>query len=180
MKSLDRLLLIIYLLALTCVAGIFLAFPFGFVSFETAKYILHGAFADDKWYYFIGTILLIIFNIKLIFGLIYGDSTRKAGVVRYTSEGEVNISFDTIKSLVVKAAGQSRGIKDINVMIKPGKDNINILIKVMVFPDINIPQTVREVQENVKNYVQGITEVPVGEVKVMVMDIASSTRLRIE
>jgi uncharacterized alkaline shock family protein YloU len=180
MKSIDKLLLSVYLLALTALFAVFVVITFRPVPYGYAINVLDSIFGTYKWGYLLGALLLILLNIKLLIGLFIGDKIKRLGVVRYTAEGEINISFDTIKSLVLKTAGGTKGIRDMTVMVKPGKENINIYIKTLILPDTNIPQTVKDMQDNVKTYIQAITEIPVGEVRVMVMDVASSTKLRVE
>jgi uncharacterized alkaline shock family protein YloU len=181
MKNTDKFLLFIYLIAITCLAGLVILIPFGlFIPYSMAIKVVENNFYTYRWAFFALGLVFILLNVKLLIGLLIGDRTGRLGIVKYTSEGEVNISFETIKSLVLKTVSGVKGIKDVNVMVKPGKENINIFIKALILPDTNIPQTVKEVQEGVKNYIQTITEVPVGEVKVMVTDIASSSKLRVE
>lgn len=181
MKNADKVLLFIYLIALTFLVGAVIVVPFGlYMPYSLAVRIVESSLYTYRWIYLALGLVLILLNVKLLIGLLLGDRMGRVGIVKYTSEGEVNISFDTIKSLVLKIVGGIKGIKDVNVMVKPGKENINIFIKALILPDTNIPQTVKEVQESVKNYIETITEVPVGEVKVMVTDIASSSKLRVE
>jgi uncharacterized alkaline shock family protein YloU len=180
MKAADKLIMVVYLVGLTCLLTIFIILPFGLVSYDFSTRLVDGVFRDYKWYYFIGAIILILLNIKLLVALFFDDNVKRMGVIKYTSEGEINISFETIKSLVIKTASEAKGVKDIKVMIKPGKDNINILLKAQIMPDINIPQTIKIVQENVKSYIETIAEIPVGEVKVMITSIVTSTKLRLD
>jgi uncharacterized alkaline shock family protein YloU len=180
-KNADKVLIFVYLIALTFLIGAVIVIPFGlFMPYSLAIRTVEGSLYTYRWVYLAAGLVLILLNIKLLIGILIGDRIGRLGIVKYTSEGEVNISFDTIKSLVLKTVSGIKGIKDVNVMVKPGKENINIFIKALILPDTNIPQTVKEVQESVKNYIQIITEVPVGEVKVMVTDLASSSKLRVE
>ena len=180
MKATDKLIMFVYLVGLTCLLAVFIILPFGFISYDFCASFINGVFRNYKWYYFIGAITLIILNIKLIIVLIFDDNIKRSGVIKYTSEGEINISFETIKALVIRTASEAKGVKDIKVMIKPGKDNINILLTTQIMPDINIPQTIKIVQENVKSYVEAITEIPIGEIKVMVTSVVTSNKLRLD
>lgn len=176
MNSTDRLLLAIYMILLSAVYGFFLVVPFGVISVG----FIYDMLEKYQWYCFAGALLLIILNIKLLVGIINGDRVKKFGVIKYTEGGEVNISNDAIKSMVVKVASEIKGIKDIKVLIKPDKDKVNILIKTYIMPDINIPATVKDIQENVKKYVEAVAEIPIGEVKVTIVDVSSATKLRVQ
>lgn len=178
MKTVDKLFLLLYLLLLTAIL-VFAAFiPTGYISTDLVETIVYGL--QNGWIVSVIALILVVVNLVFMAALFRGNKVQKFGVVKLTSAGEINISNETIRSLVLKTAGQIKGVRDIKVMIRPGRDNIGIHIKVLILPDINIPQTVKEMQETVKAYVETVAEVPVGEVKVAVMDVASGTKLRVE
>lgn len=177
MKGLDRFLFIIYFIALTCLFVFVALIPF---TSPVDIYNLPALFVTYKWYILLGTILLILFNIRLIIMVAFPSGRKKFAVVKYTSDGEVNISNDTIKSLVTKTVSQVKAVKECKVFIRPNNEKIDILIKAMIMPDINIPQTIKKMQEDVRLYVEMTTEIPVGEVKVHVVDVASGGKLRLE
>jgi uncharacterized alkaline shock family protein YloU len=180
LKYTDKFLLFLYLVGTIGLFSIFVILPTGYIDEETANNVFSGMMSTSKWYYFTAAIILILIAIRFIVVLFKGSSERTFGIVKYTSDGEVNISNETIKSLVMKTINQVKGVRDSSVWIKPGEDKINILIKTLIMPDVNIPQTVKEIQENVRKYIEMIAEIPVGEVKVVILDIASGTKLRLE
>jgi uncharacterized alkaline shock family protein YloU len=179
-KNGDKILLVLYLIVTTCLFGVFLVLPWGYLSDDLIKSVLQGILFDYKWYYFAAALVLIIVNIRLFIAVISGNRTRNFGIIRSTENGEVNISYETIKSLVMKTISSVKGAKDTKVFIYPGQESIKIMIKTYIMSDINIPQTVKEIQENVKRYVEAIAEVPVGEVKVSIIDVAPVSKLRLE
>ncbi|QCX32699.1 alkaline shock response membrane anchor protein AmaP [Caloramator sp. E03] len=180
MNSLNKFLLILYIIALTCFYGLLMLMPLNYVNYNRALQFLNNLYGVYKWYYFIILLLLIIINMYFIISIFIGSRSPKIGVLKSMPEGDMYISNETIKSLVLKTIEQTKGIKDAKVFVKPGKDNMNILIKALVVPDINIPSTIKNVQENVKNYIENIAEIPVGEIKVVIEDIAQNTKLRFE
>lgn len=136
---------------------------------------------DTKWYTLIGGIVLILVNLRFLMSLISAqDSYDRFQIVKLTDNGEINISNETIKSLALKTISEIKGVRDPKIFIKPENDKININIKVFIMPDVNIPSVVGEIQNRVKTYIESIVEVPVGEIRVSVIDIASSTKLRLE
>lgn len=180
MKSTDKFVIFLYTAGLTVVFALFLAVPLHYVSTGEINTAVNEMYTTYRWYYFAGAILLILLNIRVIATLFYSEDGKRLGVIKYTNDGEINISNDTIKALALKTASEVRGLREIRVMIKPGKDNINIMIRALIMPDLNIPQTVKEVQEKVKGYLEAVAEIPVGEVKVLVENLASGTKLRVK
>lgn len=175
MNITDRIIMFFYLIGTTCLFGLLLVFPFGYIPYENVKGIIDGMF-DTKYYIVVG-ILLILLNLKLLAGLFAKDRASSIGVVKLTADGEINITNDTLKSLVLKTANNVRGVRDVRVIIRPGKEKLNIVLKVLILPDVNIPETVKELQASVKSYIETIAEIPVGDVRVIVQDLTSATKL---
>ncbi|SKA81975.1 Uncharacterized conserved protein YloU, alkaline shock protein (Asp23) family [Caloramator quimbayensis] len=180
MNSLNKFILILYILGLTCLYVLFMLIPLNYVSYSQVIQYLNDLYGAYKWYYLTGTVLLIILNIYIIASLFKGSESSKLGVLKSMPEGDMYISNETIKSLVLKTVSQTKGVKDVKVFVKPGRDNMNILIKALILPDINIPNTIKQIQENIRTYIENVAEIPVGEIKVVVEDIAQSTKLRFE
>lgn len=180
MKNTDKLLLVIYILTAIMLSIFCIILPFEVIPGISLDSIFNDLNGSDRWYYIIGIIVFLFWSIYLLFALFKGENNKNFGIVKYTSEGEINISNETIKSLAMKTIGQIKGVKESKVFINPGADKVNILVKTLVMPDINIPNTVKEIQESVRQYIELIAEVPVGEIKVIVVDVASGTRLRLE
>lgn len=180
MKNMDKLLLVIYILTAIILSIFCIVLPFDVIPGISLNSIFNDLNDSNRWYYIIGIVIFLFWSIYLLFALFKGENKKSFGIVKYTSEGEINISNETIRSLVMKTIGQIKGVKESKVFINPGTDKVNILVKTLVMPDINIPNTVKEIQESVRQYIELIAEVPVGEIKVIIVDVASGTRLRLE
>lgn len=180
MNSLNKFILILYIIGLTCLYVLFMLLPLNYAPYNQVIQYLNGLYGAYKWYYLTGAVLLIILNIYIIVSLFKGSGTSKLGVLKSMPDGDMYISNETIKSLVLKTVSQTKGVKDVKVFVRPGNDKMNILIKVLVIPDINIPNTIKEIQGNIRLYIESVAEIPVGEIKVVVEDIAQSTKLRFE
>lgn len=180
MKSSDKVLLFLFLIATACIFGVFIVLPTGYITDEAAAFVFEGIIGAYKWYYFAAAVLFMIVVIRLLIAVFTGNKARNFGIIRSTENGEVNISYETLKSLVVKTIANVKGVKDSKVLIYPAEDKIKIMIRTYIVSDVNIPQTVKEIQENVKAYIEAIAEVPVGEVKVSIIDVAPVAKLRLE
>lgn len=180
MKSADKVLLVLFLIISAGIFGIFIVLPTGYINSDTAALVFEGIIGEYKWYYFGAAVLLLVVVIRLLIGTFTGNRASNFGIIRNTENGEVNISYETIKSLVMKTISNVKGVKDSKVLIYPSEDKIKVLIKTYVISDVNIPQATREIQESVKAYIEAIAEVPVGEVKVSIVDVAPATKLRLE
>lgn len=180
MRVEDKLIVFLYILIISAISVAFIIFPFDRGFYQTVVDMIQNEMYDYIWIGFAIAVILLAVSVKLIAGLIGVGSKSRYGIVKNTDEGELFISNDTIKAMVVKVASEARGIKDIVVYIKPEKENLTIMLKASIMPDVNIPETVKQIQMNVKNNIETIAEVPVGEVKVMISGIATSTKLRMQ
>lgn len=180
MKSFDRALLVLFLIVSVCIFGIFIVLPTGYIPYDITASVFEGILNEYKWYCFAAAMLLLILAIRLLIAAFTGNRTKSFGIIRSTENGEVNISYETLRSLVMKTISSVKGVKDSKVLIYPCEDKVKILIRTYIISDVNIPQAVREIQENVKAYIEAIAEVPVGEVKVSIMDVAPAAKLRLE
>ncbi|MCX7903958.1 MAG: alkaline shock response membrane anchor protein AmaP [Caloramator sp.] len=177
MNSLNKFVLFFYLVVISILAFIIGLMPLNIISND---FII--SFVKDTTKNLYATIFaFIVLAINLIIMLnLFKKENFKLGVSRYTSEGELIISNEAIKSLISKSLSDIKGLKEFKVFLKPNKDKLSVLIKAIVFPDYNIPNLVFQVQTATKTYLESIAEIPVAEVKVVVDEIASNTKLRME
>lgn len=128
---------------------------------------------------YVGLILagLILLGLVILFYIFKRDN-KNYYITKFTSEGEINITYETIKSIALRAASQVRGLKEVKVYVRPSGDKLNLLIKVLILPELNIPQTTTEIQRLVKNQIESVAEIPVGDVKVVVENLVVTTKLR--
>lgn len=180
-KTFNKAVAFIYLLVIGAICVFFIAAPIEQSLYTDAIEILTTVFNKPyRWYAFAGAILLMVLTIKVILGFLGLVGHKNYGVIKPTENGEVFISVDTLKSIALQALSSIKGIRDITVYIHPGRESVSILIKASVLPDINIPQISSEMQVNVKNYIQNIAEVPVGEVKISITALSASPVMRVD
>lgn len=122
--------------------------------------------------------LLIIIGFRLIYACIKRAPIPKA-VVHELKLGQVHITLPAIEGLVTKAVRNIDGIKEVKPQIIPTPTGIEIVLKIIVTPDINIPQISEQIQQNVKDYILEVTGITAQNVKVLVENI-STNRPRVE
>lgn len=180
-KTFDKAVSFIYLLIIGALCVFFIAAPFEQSLYTDATDFVLSTFARPyRWYAFACALLILVLTLKVILGFLGIGGHKNYGVVKPTENGEIFISVDTLKSVVLKALSSIKGIKVIAVYVRPGRESVSILIKASVLPDINIPQVSSEMQVSVKNYIQNIAEVPVGEVKISITEMSAGPAMRVE
>ena len=166
-----RSLMIIFALLYILTAIFTIIVAFNFQVLTDTYYFLDRL---DRNSFFIGAvivsvILLLSAFIFLILGMKRGKD--KKYVSRSTNNGEVRISFVTIKNLVTNVAGSFNVLKNIDVSILNDSENISIAIKSHVLPGVSIPDLIDQVQEKVKISVEESMGISVNDVKVYIEDI---------
>ncbi len=116
--------------------------------------------------------LLLIALILLILGFRRSKGPGNA-VLKGSEYGEVAISIAAIENMVLRTVQQTQGIKDVSRQVSFTQDGLIISVKIMVMPDVAMPNLTSELQSKIKEYVEEITGITVHEVKVMVENIVT-------
>ncbi len=99
-------------------------------------------------------------------------------LIRDTDLGEVRISLSAVESLVTRVARGLKGVRDIRATVYSHEGGIGVRIRGVVSPEVNVPDTAREIQQAVTDYTKNVVGVAVTEVKVLVQNITNVTRSR--
>ncbi|WP_031514869.1 alkaline shock response membrane anchor protein AmaP [Desulfofalx alkaliphila] len=178
MGFLDRVLLGLYtlaiiillLLAVTAFTGWWLQ------PLDAMLYAPYGAGDNIILWLIIGVLLLV--SLRLFYVSLVGSREKRAVVHEFTL-GQLRITIPAIEGLVKKAAFQIDGVREVKPRINTVKDGVSVFVKVTVAPDINIPETSKQIQQRIKDYLLEITGISVHNVKVMVENI-STNKPRVE
>lgn len=115
-----------------------------------------------------------------LFGLSLGGRQKEPGVLKETALGEVRIALRAIETLVTRAAKEVRGIRDVDVAVKPAPGGVEVIVSALVSPDTRIPELSDQVQARVEEAVREAVGVSVSRVHVAVRNIAHETKARVE
>jgi len=152
MKIFFRIVLSVYALFIMAISVIFIimAFSHDFI-WEIYNYILNDLLADAT-----GSVVIVIVALFLfITGFIYIVSGfKKKKELQYVSKltdyGEIKISLDSIESIALTITSKMNGVRDARAIIRKIEDTVAVVIKIIVFPEINIPSLSQQIQEAVK------------------------------
>lgn len=170
MNILDRIILTVYMLLMTFVSLCIVVLPFNLIPRPAVDFVLNELYS--WWYYSLIGLLLFIVSIRLLVSGIAANRKNKGGIVKPSEYGDIRVSVETFESLAMRVVKQFSGIKDAKVRVDVTEGNLIIHTSLHVLPDVNIPQTVSEVQGKIKSYIESITDVGVKEVKVHIENIA--------
>lgn len=158
------------LLAVSAAAVASVASPlFSLPTLQSWLAAVHG----DVRFALAGAVLLLLAVVMLIFSMRRNaapETLLQAGPL-----GEVRICFTTIETLVLKAAREIKGVRDINTRVVEKPAGLVIFLRATALAGQNIPQLAARLQEAVKEYVENTAGSHVAEVKVMIENVASES-----
>ena len=167
MPLMGRLVIFIYNLLILAIAGVVIAISVGWaypltylnaVTLTSANNLIMGA---------IGIVVAIIAFIMLLWGLKTSPGIA-AIVVEKSTDGEVSISIDAAKAIIMRAVRQVEGVKELRPTVNPTPAGIIVKLHTMINPDHNVPETSQLLQCVVRENLEKTGGLQVAEIKVLV------------
>lgn len=175
-KILDRLLLFVFSLVILIAAIFVLVATFAWIPEQTTMNAVHQLYHDLPTAYAsiaVGVIVLLL-SIRFFYITVRRGRSQAPSIDQRTDYGDIRISLDTVENLSLKAAGRSRGVKDVKARVRVSQSGIEIEIRALVDGESSIPELTEDMQRNVKDLVEEITGIPVANVTVFVANIVQS------
>ncbi|HEX9058711.1 MAG TPA: alkaline shock response membrane anchor protein AmaP [Clostridia bacterium] len=146
-----------------------------------SDYINNNVLESTSARVFMFAIAFVFFGLSITF-LMSGfksDKDKKA-VSKLTNIGEIKISIDTLESIVLAASRKLTGVRESKASVQNTVDGITVTVKAVVMPDINIPLLSEDIQNRVKKSIEESAGINVRDVRVLVENIYSGYRSRVE
>ncbi|RQD76535.1 MAG: alkaline shock response membrane anchor protein AmaP, partial [Candidatus Syntrophonatronum acetioxidans] len=99
-------------------------------------------------------------------------------IYKSTSLGQYMISFAALESMVIKAAKNIEGFKDLQPGIIARDNKLSVQIKGSIAEGYQIPDLCEKVQEEVKNYLEEMSGITIEAVRVFVENVAPDNTSR--
>lgn len=172
MNFLDRFLMVIYTLGimmLLFIAGL------AALGWTTPVELLQLSLFYDRDRVIVGSIVVfyLLVSLKFFLQALSGERAPAQAVVRETEMGQIRISVEALENITFKAASQIKGVKDVKPKVACLPDGVKIMVRVVVMPQISVPQVSDEIQATVREYITDTVGIKVLCVKVLVNDISS-------
>lgn len=180
MKILDRLLIAFFVLCILALSLCIIIIPFNISGFLSVNNIL-GIVGNmnNNYYYTIGGVILLIAVIRIIFSNFSrkDNNIGSSYLITRNEYGEIIIYSNTIIGLVHSAIEKFSGINNIKTTVNLSEGQVKIQLIGDVMPGVNIPETIKELQILVKEYVENATGAKVDEIMVKTNNVAAHTRI---
>lgn len=176
-RIVDRLLLFLYSIVIGIVAVIAIVFSAGGISESLTESFV------NEWYklgsivnisMLAGAAVILLITLRMLYVSLRTKGVSSSSIDQRNDFGDIRISMDTVESLVLKAAGRQRGVKELKTRITTVEAGLDIAVRAVVDGESSIPQLTEEIQRAVKDHVEEITGIPVAAVSVFVANVIPS------
>ncbi len=182
MNIIFRILLAVYAFCLTIISLIAMFMTLRPTIFkDVSDYVFNDVLVSRNASIFMFLFELIFFVLSIIFLFSGFRSNKERKVIsKYSNLGEIKISLISIESISLATAKKLNSIKDIKAHVSKDQDNVIITLKIIVNPEINIPMLSEDLQTKVKKAVEESTNIKVTTIKVLVDNISTGYKSRVE
>jgi uncharacterized alkaline shock family protein YloU len=174
MKFIGGLTLFFYTLVFFLVGGLLIVVAANLIPLDYVMEMLSTVYSNTDVRLVLGiTGGLLIFISLMVVQITLGVLQKEKTIAFENPDGQVTISLAAIEDFIKRSMKQLPEIKEARPTVRAGKKGITIMNKVVLFSEVNIPETTEKIQGIVKTRVQemlGVDE-PV-EIMVNVTKIA--------
>ena len=129
--------------------------------------------------FFILELFLLFVSFVFLFSGFRANKKRRA-IVQKTPLGQVRISLNSIENIVSGTIRKIQLVKESKVYVENINEKIVVVIKTVVVMDTNIPALVEDIQKKSKKAIESNTDLEVESIKVLVDDVCSIYKPRVE
>ncbi len=182
MNIISRCLLMVYAFFVTVVSLFALSMTIKLSIFKSVT----GFLEKEVIFYNKYTLVFFVLELFLLFAsvvfLLSGFRVKKnrKAIIQKTPLGQVSISLNSIENIVCGTIRKMQLIKESKVYVESINDRVAVVIKTVVMMDTNIPALVEDIQKKSKKAIESNTDIEVDSVKVLVDDVCSMYKPRVE
>lgn len=125
---------------------------------------------------------IVVAGVLLLLGLILFVRPRENNVRSFrisSKKGEVRISLDALREIIVRSATELPGILEVQSSLKERENGLQIMVACQFEQGVIIPKTSEELLAKVKQDVELYTGIIVTEVKVLVRRLEKTRSVRV-
>jgi uncharacterized alkaline shock family protein YloU len=175
MRLTERAFLLVYTLLFTIASFLLILIAFGW---QQPLEMIIDSLAAPFGRLSIGLLFAILFliGIRLLLFSLNRFSDQQA-LVQETGHGKVKVSLLAVENLVKKTVRQKKGVKDVKALVRaPEGKGIHIQIRIVILPEVSVPDLTAELQQTIKDYVMDVVGIEVSEVTIIIDNIASENK----
>lgn len=179
---LGKIIYYLFLVLVLLISVWLFVFSIGVIPLsEINSYI--AFYYDGNWLVNLITALIAVFLFVVCIKLMFPGQKKRTfsgALVKNTELGVILVSIGTLNNIAQKAVRKFDVVKDVKSNIISEMDGITIQLKLMIMPDVIIPDITKKIQDEVKEYVEGVSGINVKEVQIFIDDLTHPQRSRVE
>ena len=164
----DRIILTLYTFLMAGFSLAAVLVSMGLVTHSALHSFIEGI--PGNWVFAVSGIIVLIASLHL---LITGIGVTGGGSLHLSegAAGRVSVSKNALEHYIEDLAEEIYGIHHTKVVVKLLEEGMNVRVNASIEPGINIPETTREVKNNIKESIKKVTGAEVGEIELFVKQI---------
>ncbi|MCL1976222.1 MAG: alkaline shock response membrane anchor protein AmaP [Firmicutes bacterium] len=127
--------------------------------------------SDYFWWLLLAAVVLLLCGMLSLFVSLAKKSAPQQIVIGKSEGGQVNISLQAVDSVVHRAALTVDGVKEVKSRLNAANNGLGISLQIALPHEMNVPETATAVQTAVKEQLQMVTGLVVGEVTVLISTV---------
>ncbi|NLY91186.1 MAG: alkaline shock response membrane anchor protein AmaP [Firmicutes bacterium] len=177
MKISYRVVIIFSSLVMFVLAVFFFGLLLGKDVFQTL-----GVFSVGEEGKIFKLLAFLFFFVLFVLLWMAGLHTKKElrTIIHETELGEVRISSPAVEALALRAVKKIRGVKEAEIRVLTENNCLSFQVGIVSSPDLNIPQLIYEIRDELRRYIQETIGIPVSNTEVTVTRVSSEPRARVE
>jgi len=123
--------------------------------------------------FLLAAFVFILVNVIFLFSAFVSDKD-KSRISRLNEQGEISVSLSAIDAIAVIVTERFQEVTEVKTKVSKKEETIELVLRLKVFAEANIPTLAESIQKKVKETVEGNIGVKVSGVKVVIDNIQSS------
>lgn len=170
----DRILLVLLMLVLIALGLGFIAVALGFINADVVMYIASLPYINPVNPWIIAGVgaLIIIIAIRLIIGMNRRAPKMKGPatiIVGRNELGTSSITLAAVDEMVQRHCSAQPFVNQCSSVLSVSKDNkLLIALRAILETEANVPEVTSSLSTGLREYIQGLTGVTVGDISIMV------------
>lgn len=117
--------------------------------------------------------VLLLIGLRLLWVSVRRTRKERQAVVEDNALGQVRVALTAIENLINKVVSQVPGVREVHSRVVGDPNGVAIRIKATVTPEINIPETAKEIQQQVQDRVKDVTGITAASVRILIDNITT-------
>lgn len=134
---------------------------------------------EGKIFKFVGFVFFFLLFLLL---WLAGLHTKKSlpTIIHETDLGEIRIATNAVQALALRAVKRIHGVKEAEIDVLAETDGLKFKVEIISNPDLNIPQLICEIRNQLQDYIRETIGIPVSKTEVTVARVTAEPRSRVE